>query len=132
VDQVTERVRVLVARLVSGGPLGQPAPAPAFAPVRGGAQEPLIYEAGDIQMMIDIQQDVKRPDHRTILGLTIGLEAPQRVEAHLWAAEQCIATVPVDDLGNFVLSDVICGSYELMLCGPKIDIHVQDLDIGVG
>jgi hypothetical protein len=129
-DQVVERVRVLVARLINGGPLGQPALAPAFASVRGEGQEPLMYQAGEMQVMIEIEEDVDRPDHKTILGLVVGSEAPQELEAHLWAGEQPLATVPVDELGNFVLSNVVCGSYELMLSGPKIDIHIQDLEIG--
>jgi len=131
-DQVVQRIRVLVARLVSGRPLGQPALSPAFASLRGGEQEPLIYEAGEVQVMIEIQEDADRPDRSTILGLVIGSDAPQELKAHLWAAEQRLATVPVDELGNFVLSNVLCGSYELMLSGPEIDIHIQDLEIGPG
>ncbi len=129
-DQVVERVRVLVARLVSGGPLGQPALAPAFAGVRGGGQEPLIYQAEEVQVMLDIQEDTDRPDYRTLLGLVVGLDTPQGFAAHLWAAEQLLATAPVDELGNFVLSNLIRGSYELMLSGPKTGIHIQDLEIG--
>jgi hypothetical protein len=62
----------------------------------------------------------------------IGLEAPQELEAHLWTAEQRLVTIPVDELGNFVLSNVLCGHYELMLSGPETDIHIQDLEIGTG
>lgn len=131
-DQVVGRIRVLVARLVSGGPPGQPAPSPAFASLRGEEQEPLTYEAGEVQVIIDLQEDAERPDRRTILGLVIGLDAPQELKAHLWAAEQRLATVPVDELGNFVLPNVPCGSYELMLSRPEIDIHIQDLEIGAG
>ena len=131
-QQVMEHVRVVVARLVDARPLGQPALSPAFASMRGGEQEPLIYEAGEIQVVIEIQEDVDRPDHKTILGLVIGLDAPQELKAHLWATEQRLATIPVDELGNFVLSNVLCGSYELMLSGPEIDIHIQDLEIGIG
>jgi len=130
VDQVVEQVRVLVARLVSGGPLGQPALAPAFAGVRGAEPEPLIYQAEEVQVMLEIQEDADRPDHRTLLGLVIGLDTLQGFAAHLWAAEQLLATAPVDELGNFVLSNLIRGRYELMLSGPKTGIHIQDLEIG--
>jgi hypothetical protein len=129
-EQVKEHVRVLVARLISGGPLGQPALAPALTGMRGGEQEPLIYQADEIQVMIEIQEETDRPDRRTILGLVIGLSAPQELTAHLWQAEQRLLTVSVDELGNFVLSDIASGSYELMLSGPEVDIHIQDLEIG--
>ena len=129
-DQVVEQVRVLVARLVSGGPSGQPALAPAFAGVRGEEQEPLLYQAEDVQVMLEIQEDADRPDHRTLLGLVVGLPTPQEFAAHLWASEQLLATTPVDELGNFVLSNLIRGRYELMLSGPRTGIHIQDLDIG--
>jgi hypothetical protein len=132
VNQAMDTIRVIVARLVSGGALGQPALSPAFASVRGGEQGPLIYEAGEVQTMIEIQEDANRPDHRTILGLAIGLDVPQETTAHLWATEQCLATVPVDELGNFVLPNVVRGHYELMLSGPKTEIHIQDLAIGTG
>jgi hypothetical protein len=131
VDQVLDRVRVLVARLVSGGPLSQPALAPAFAGVRGEEQEPLLYQAQDVQVMLEIQEEADRPDHRTLLGLVVGLPTPQEFAAYLWAAEQLLATAPVDELGNFVLPDLIRGRYELMLSGPKTGIHIQDLDIGL-
>jgi anti-sigma factor RsiW len=131
VDQVRENVRVLVARLVSGGPLGQPALAPAYAGLRGGGPEPLIYQAQEIQVMLEIQEDADRPDHRTLLGLVVGLGTSQGFQAHLWASEQLLATAPVDELGNFVLSNLIRGRYELMLSGPKTGIHIQDLEIGL-
>jgi len=131
-EQVLERVRVMVANLVSGRPLGQHALPPAFMPVRGEGQEPLIYEAGEVQVMIEIQQDTDQPDHWMILGLVIGSDFPQELKAHFWAAEQRLATVPVDELGNFVLPNILCGRYELMLSGPEIDIHIQDLKVGTG
>jgi anti-sigma factor RsiW len=130
VEQVVEHVRVLVARLVSGGPLGRPALAPAYAGLRGGEQEPLVYQAEEIQVMLDIQEDADRPDRRSLLGLVVGLGAPQGFQAHLWASEQLLATAPVDELGSFVLSNLMRGRYELMLSGPKTGIHIQDLDIG--
>ena len=86
--QIEERVRVLVARLVSGGPLGGPALAPAFAPVRGTDRGPLTYQAEDIQVVIEVQQQATRPDLGMILGLVIGWDTPQELQAHLWRAEQ--------------------------------------------
>ena len=121
---------MLVARLVSGGPLGGPALAPAFAPVRGTDRGPLTYQAEDIQVVIEVQQQATRPDLGMILGLVIGWDTPQELQAHLWRAEQRLASTPVDELGNFDFSDIARSRYELILSGPEIEVHIQDLDTG--
>jgi hypothetical protein len=133
-ERTKERVRVLVARLVSGG-LGddlmrQPAMTPAYASVRGEEGEPLFYEADEIQVVLDVQGDPDQPDHKTILGLVIGLDDPASAEVHLWGADQHLATVPVDETGNFVFPNLAPGRYELILGGTEMEIHIQDLEIG--
>lgn len=131
-----ERVKVLVARLISGasdagrggadtGPLFG---APALAGVRGGDQEPLVYEAGEIQVSLEVQADGERAGRRTILGLILGDEAGDW-RAHLWQEGERVAEADVDDLGNFILSDLEPGSYDLILGGPDVEVHVQDLAV---
>jgi hypothetical protein len=132
-ERIKERARVLVAHLVNGGLeaglLGQPTLAPAYAGVRGEEREPTLYQADDIQVVIEIQEDAEQPDRRVLLGLVIGTE-PSGVKAHLWQADQHVAVVSVDELGNFVIPDLAPGSYELILSGPEIEIHIQDLQVG--
>lgn len=132
-ERVREGVRVLVARLVSGGPeipsVGQPALAPVYAGIRGEEREPCLYQANGIQVVIGIQADTEQPGSKAILGLVTGLD-PSEVKAHLWRANRLVTTVPVDELGNFVISGLAPGSYELFLSGPEIEIHIQDLEIG--
>ena len=134
-QQAKERARVWVARLVSGGvgggSLGQPAFAPLLAGVRGAEAGPLIYQAEDVQLIIEIQQDVEQPDRAGILGLATGLGTIQRVEAELWQAEELVASASVDDLGNFSLSGVTPGSYELILRGADFEIRIKDLDVAL-
>lgn len=133
-ERIKERARVLVARLVNGGLkaglLAQPALAPAYAGVRGKREEPYLYQADDVQIAVEVQDDAERPDRRVILGLIIGME-PAGLEAHLWQAEQRVAVVSVDELGNFVISDLAPGSYELILSSPEVEIHIQELQIGM-
>jgi len=132
-EQIKERLRVLVARLVSGGvegsPLGPPSLAPAFAGVRGEEEEPRCYQAEDVQIVIGIQEDAGQPGHKVFLGLVMGME-PSGVKAHLWQAERLVTTVEVDRLGNFVVPGLAPGSYELILSGPEVEIHIQDLEVG--
>jgi hypothetical protein len=131
--QVKERVKVLVAHLVNGGLatglLTQPTLTPAYAGIRGGEGEPFLYQADDVQIAAEVQDDAERPDRKVLLGLVIGME-PSGVKVHLWQADQRVAVVPVDELGNFVIPGLAPGSYELILSGPEVEIHIQELEIG--
>jgi hypothetical protein len=133
-EQALDRVQVLVARLISGGPggglPGQLALAPTTAGVRGDESEaPLVYQAGEAQVVLGVEQDTEQPDRKALLGLAIGLDPAHAFEAHLWQAGQRVATIAVDKLGNFVFSALLPGTYELILAGPDLEIHVQDIPI---
>ena len=41
-----------------------------------------------------------------------------------------MTATPVDGLGNFVLSALSPGTYELLLAGPDLEIHVQHIQVG--
>jgi hypothetical protein len=120
-----DRIRVLVARLVD---LGSRAPTLAYAGTRGEEKGPRIYQAGGAQIAVEVQEDAGRHDRRVLLGLVTGT-ALHELAAHLWQAGQRVTTVPVDDLGNFVIPDLAPGQYELILSGPQVEIHIQSLDI---
>jgi hypothetical protein len=132
-ERVKERVRVLVAELVShvpGSPGGQSTLMPASVAVRGADDGPSIYAADDVQVAVEVQDDAERPGRKVILGLVIGAES-DGLKAHLWRVEQPVAIVPVDELGNFVFPNLPRGDYELILSGPEVEIHIQKLEIGV-
>lgn len=132
-EQVKERARVVIARLVSGGEgnlFGGSSLAPAYAGIRGAEAGPYLYQAEDTQIAIEVQDDAQQPGRKAILGLAMGQE-PSGL-AFLWGAERRIAVVPVDDLGNFVIPGLIPGSYELILSGPAMEIHIQELQVGTG
>ena len=97
--------------------------------MRGEEEETRHYQAEDVQVVIGVQQDVEQPDRKVILGLVIGTD-PGGMEVHLWRDEQRVATVSVDDLGNFVIPNLTPASYELILSSPELEIHIQDLEIG--
>jgi hypothetical protein len=130
---LAERIRVLVAKLVPAGgqtdPLGPPAMAPAFAGVRGEEGGPHLYQAGEAQVAIEIQDDAMRGDRKTLLGLVTGMDTSELV-AHLWLADRHVGEVPVDKLGNLVIPGLPPGSYELILSGPEVEMHIRDLDVG--
>jgi hypothetical protein len=131
-ERIKGQVRTLMAHLVSGGPgvekSVQPVLVPAYAGLRGEEKKALIFQADDIQVAIKIQDDVKRPSRKAILGLVVGA-ALGGMKAHLWQDEHCIAEVPVDELGGFDIPDVTPGSYELILSSPEVEIHIRDLQL---
>jgi len=105
--------------------LGQP----ALGGVRGDEGEPLIYEADGVQVVVEIHQDPDQPDHRSILGLIIGVDDPDQLEVHLWQSDQPVATVQVEDIGNFVIPSLAPGRYELIVSGLELEIHIQELEV---
>lgn len=130
---LAERIRVLVAKLVRPGgqtdPLGPPAMAPVFAGLRGEDSGPRLYQAGEAQVAIEIQDDAMRGDRKTLLGLVTGMDTSELV-AHLWLSDQHVGEVPVDELGNLVIPGLVPGSYELILSGLEVEMHIRDLDVG--
>lgn len=124
------RLRILVARLVSGaaGAVAPPALAPAFAGLRGADDGPLTYQAGDAQVILDILDDEQQPGRKAIFGLVLGL-ADTAATIHLWRDQQPVGRTAVDSLGNFVIADLPPGQYELFVTGESDEIHIQDLTV---
>lgn len=134
-ERARERARILVARLVSGGGMGRagrpPSLVPAYSGIRGEEGEPIIYEADEVQVVVEIQEDPDQPGHKTVLGLVVGVDDPHEVEVHLWRDDQRVATGPMDETSNFVIPNLAPGHYELILSGPEVEIHIQDLEVGM-
>lgn len=131
-ERAKERIRVLVAQLVQGGLGMQPQLAPVPVGIRGEEAGPYVYKADDVELTIEVQKDAERPDRKVMLGLVIGLENPQEFRVHLWQAEEPRTTVPIDELGNFVIAGLAPATYELIVSGPEVEIHIQDLEVAEG
>jgi anti-sigma factor RsiW len=132
VERVRAQVQVLIARLVSGGGGNarsrQPALAPAFGGLRGEEDGPSVYQAGDVQVTIEVQDSAGQGDRKVVLGLVMGI-GPEEMQVHLWQAERLVTSVAVDEFGNFVLPDLTPDRYELILSSPETEIHIQDLEV---
>ena len=131
-------------------------PSWAAAGVRGDAGAHLVYAVDDVQVILDVQADAQQPAYRVLLGLLLGLADPQQITAHLWRAEQpvagghihatphidrwpvqtgnqgeeqakAVATTTVDELGNFVITALTPGVYDLILSSDKTEVHIQTL-----
>jgi hypothetical protein len=128
---LVERLKIWAAKKLpspegpswEGGKLG----APAFA-LRGDDQGPLMYEAEEAQLTLEIQDDPQQPGQKSVIGLVLGVD-PTAWQAHLWQNEKLLDAAPVDELGNFMLNNLPPGGYKLILMGPGAEIHVPDLVI---
>lgn len=127
---ILERARILVARLIPQFEAGETAPQglAAFASVRGREEGPLLYEAEDVQISLEIEDDPRKPGRRTVLGLVLGAGAAG------WRAELRQGDLPleisrVDELGNFVLAEISPATYDLILRGPNVEIHLKELQL---
>lgn len=125
---IFKRARVLVARLISSaaGP-GSFGRQPAFG-VRGDAAGPLMYAADGVQLSLDVQDDPQQPGQKRILGLVIGVE-PAGWQAQLWSAGQLVGRAEIDELGNFTLAPPAAATYELIIHGGEVSVHIPELTV---
>jgi len=114
-QQVAEQTRILVANLV-------PEPELAFALLGEVGNESCVYEVENIQIFVQIQDDEELSEHHALLGMVAGLE-PSGMKVHLWETEQPdkIASVPVDESGNFLMSHLASAAYEMILSTPSAE-----------
>jgi len=94
----------------------------------GDGDEPLIYQAGDIRIRIDIEDDAEQLGPKSLLGLVTGLESNE-LTVQVSQGEQIIATTSVDQIKNFTISHLTPGSYKLILSSPSMEIHIQSLSV---
>jgi hypothetical protein len=123
---IVDRVRVLIARLVRGG--GGPILGLAPAGVRGDGDAALLYEAGETQLALEILPSLDNPGRSDLFGLVSGGDIGN-MTILLLRDGQMIAATDVDSIGNFVLSDLEAGTYELTLRGPGLEVQVLDLRV---
>lgn len=129
---LTDRAKVFIGGLISGGSgLGAPAWQPAFA-VRGEEQPPLMYEAGDAQIMLEIQTDDQRSALRSITGLIID-PTDEQLAAVVWPVgaerEDPVASADVDPAGNFHITRLEPGAYDLIIHSAEIEYHLPGVVI---
>jgi len=124
-------VKILVARLLGGKEADQGqdfSSPPVFAGLRGEGEEPFIYQADNIRIVIEVQDDVEQMGLKTLLGLVTGLETND-FTIQVSQGDKVIATASVDEIGNFFISHLSPGHYKLILAGPNMEIHVQSLPV---
>jgi hypothetical protein len=123
--------KVLIARLLGGKETDQEqelSSVPSFAGLRGESEEPFIYQAGNIRIVMEVQDDVEQMGFKTLLGLVTGLETNE-FTIQVSRGDQEIASTSVDEIGNFIISHLAPSHYKLILSGPNIEIHIPSLPV---
>lgn len=122
-----ERGKILIARLIENSDAW---PQTAVSGIRGSQEG--IYQADDIQIILQTDTDPHDAARKVLTGLVLGAE-PQGISARLWqaATAQEIATADLDDFGNFTLPNLESGRYELILSSdePALEIHIQEIEV---
>lgn len=120
---LAEQVRRLVARLVSGPGMVQP----AFG-LRGDQEETFVYEAEGVQVALEVQPEQDDPERKTLVGLVTGLPR-EGLQVQVLKNGEEIARVSVDELHNFVLSGLPPGEYEIVLTIPELEVRIPSFRI---
>jgi anti-sigma factor RsiW len=123
-----ERVQILIARLLPQAPRGASLGEALPAAVRGAGDGPRIYEADDVQVTLDVQEDPARAGRKSILGIVTGVDA-KGWDVQVWHDEEQVSVEKVDDAGNFVVEALAPGSYRLLLRGADVAIYVEELAV---
>ena len=124
----SKTLKVFIARLVGGKEDEEVSSAPAFAGLRGEAGETFIFQAGNIQIVIEVQEDLEQPGLKVLMGLATGVDSNE----FIFQASQegkIITTASVDEIGNFVLSHIAPGNYELTLVDPDTEIRIPSFTV---
>ena len=127
-DPPLDRPRRVIAR-----PL--PRPVPALAGAYRGAANVLqyAYNAENLQITIGVRRLTQRTDRRVVVGT---IESEDSLFSSIGEATvsllQCgalICSAALDDLGNFVLDDLVPGIYRLALRLPDREVVIEALTL---
>jgi hypothetical protein len=118
-----ERFKIWVAELLPELPGSS---VPLALEFRGETTGQKFYQAGDVQITIEVQDDPASPGNKLLLGLVLGISTDE-MRVQCLRDELEVVDSPVDDLGNFVLSGLEPGNYNLILRDDEVEIQIPDL-----
>jgi len=125
---ILEKLQWLIADLVQPPQTGM-----AFA-LRGAEDRVRSYHAGNTDISLDVCADPAHPGRKQIVGLMLGAGSGQMNVGLAALGEMTpVSTAVLDDAGNFVLSDVALGVYDLLILPTDSSpgIRIPNLDIQV-
>jgi anti-sigma factor RsiW len=121
------RTRILIASLLPEPPGGMLIPG-VLGAVRGSAAAPLTYEVEEFQVSLEVQDDPAMQGRRQVVGLVLGPVAGDW-QAYAWLGDTLAADSEIDAIGNFTLSGLAPGEYQLSLSGEGLALEIHDLSV---
>lgn len=118
-------------RRIKAVPIGGPRrSAAAYGGMRGAGNQ-YAYRAENLELTIDVQRAASRPERVVLVGMLLndgGVESdPSRATASLLADDTVVGSAVLDELGSFVLEDIVPGDYSLSLRLPDFEVVVEAL-----
>jgi hypothetical protein len=119
-------LRTIVARLFLGpltGPSGALVPA-IRGPHDDSERQPMVYDAEDVLVTVDSWAERPGQSGRVVAGLVVGPVDFTRAEASM-DADETSSTSSIDDLGNFLFSNVSPGAHNLTIRLPATGLQIE-------
>ena len=103
------------------------------APRGLGRTDQYAYQAENLQITIDVQRVVNHSDRRVLFGALLIDDDLPRAGCHASAYSahdnQLIRTAELDELGNFILDDMLPGVYRLALHLPDCEVVIEAISL---
>ena len=92
--------------------------------LRGPGSESFQYEAGAAKIALEVKADDENPELQALIGVIAGLDAANYAVS-LWQGGEKVGSAEIDEFGGFTIGSLQPGEYQLVIHGPKVEIHVQ-------
>lgn len=134
-QQAAERLRLFLLDLLNPPPQAIVPPALGLA-WRGDdeGRRGHLYRLEDYLVSWSAEPESPATNNWALVGAVVAEADPEQLfpgwQAHLWQAARHLESVPMGEEGSFLFSRLAAGSYELILSGPSVEIHLQNLHVG--
>jgi len=122
-ENILERLPGLVRRVLWATPA---ADVPSAVALRGDIHAQRVYQAGDVQLVLEIQPATSGYRRQHLLAKIEAGETPRTyTEVELWREAELLESCVVDDEGSFSFDRLKPGAYTLCLRGHGTEVWVE-------
>jgi hypothetical protein len=110
-----------------------PSPEVHGAPRAARYTDQYAFQADNLQITIDIHRVVGQSERRVLVGvLSLGKDLPSAgcyVSAYRAPDHWLVSTAELDELGSFVLADLLAGPYRLLVHLPEREVVIEAISV---